>query len=193
MAVWFGRTSEGQPCVYSGDAFVDYYCKFHVCLRCSIRSSFPNPYSMDYMKLSFTGAVPGMLAAQSWNITPPLVFTGLFGCCLCDWMKMCPYPRGPWRWRRRRWLGCQTGGWLGLYHTLSPASSSCRRGRTADTWWCCSWDHKSPYWQNRDGGKRWIIQMDRWWRTDGAENQATWQKLKISSNNLMWRTRFKQV
>lgn len=71
------------------------------------------------------------------------------GCDLFDAVRQnetCSYPTEPWRWKRRPWPGCRTGGWPSPCRTPSPASSSCRLGRTADTWWCCFWGRRSPYW-----------------------------------------------
>lgn len=53
------------------------------------------------------------------------------------------YPTEPWRWRRTRWQGCQTGGSPLPYHRLSWGSSNHRTCHTGDTWWRHSAGHTS--------------------------------------------------
>lgn len=81
------------------------------------------------------------------------------------------YPREPWRRRRRQWRGCQTGGWPERFHMQSPASSSCTHGRTVDTWWCCSWDHRSPCWGKQNKGSS-LLTTNHWTRPDKCWNYS---------------------
>lgn len=85
------------------------------------------------------------------------------------------HPTVPWRWKRRRWLDCQTGDWLSLLHTLCSDSKNHKLHHTEDTWWCFSCHHISPYWQKDSAPPHTHTQRER----QGQIQRDRWQMVVI--------------